>query len=1193
MFQHVGMGRIYKKNRYIYIIFLFWLLITSCRQQPDTLFHLLPVRHTGITFNNVIPEDEFFNILSYDYIYNGGGVGIGDFNNDGLQDIFFSGNLVTNKLYLNRGQMRFQDISAEANIEAKGIWCTGVAVVDINSDGWADIYVCSDKLGGQQEHHNLLYINQGPDPSGIPVFKDYSKTYGVNYEGSSMNAIFFDSDNDGDLDLYVLTSFLGITSPNKYRKKQNDGHGILNDRFFRNNGNGTFSDETIKAGIVCEGYGLGISIRDFNLDGWKDIYVSNDYMTNDVLYINNRNGTFTNQIRKYIRHQSHSSMGHDIADINNDGWTDILSLDMLPEYNQRQKRMLNEAKYSKYMLDKKFGYEHQYLRNMLQLNNGFDRYGNHNFSEIGLFAGIFATDWTWAPLLADYDNDGYRDLYISNGYPRDVTDMDYIMARINEGIYYKDRKKLLQSIPIAKIANYGYRNNGDFTFTKVTHQWGFDHPSFSNGAAYADLDNDGDLDMITNNINDRAFLFENSKNNQSETASHFLRLILKGPPGNTNGLGAIIALRYDQGKMLYQEYTPYHGYMSSMDPVMHFGLGTASGIDSLIITWPDGKSQMLTNVLPDTTLVLKYLNAAGEDFFIIKKLFHQPEGPLKESSKDTRLKFLHKDLDYIDFNIQELIPHKFSQYGPGMAVADIDNNGTFDLFIGGSSFFCGTVFLQQNGVFQPHPFNQDRDNKKEDLGVLLFDADGDGDQDLYIASGGYEGKLLTDHYADRLYLNDGRGKFSYANDALPGFLISSSCVRASDYDRDGDLDLFIGGLVVPEEYPKPVSSFILRNDSDEGVKFTDVTPSICPALHDIGLVKDALWTDFNNDGLMDLIIAGEWMPVTFIKNTGSSFENITEQTGIGNKTGWWNSLAGGDFDNDGDIDYIAGNLGLNSIYKGTKKEPVVAWSADFDNNGVYDVVLGCYLPDSLGGKKLYPVHSLDDLTRQMSFMKERVPTYAAYAHTTFEELFTTEETRKALKLQANWFYSSYIENLGNDTFSITPLPSEAQFAPVFGILVKDIDTDGNTDALLVGNEYGNDVFWGRYDAFNGVWLKGNGGNQFQPVNYPESGFFVPGDAKAIVDLPIDKDKQLIIASQNMDSLRVFKLKDPQPFISLKDDDAWGMLELNDGRLRKEEFYYGNSFLSQSARVLYLPEDLKTLTIYSFDGQKRTIDIPDK
>ncbi len=1189
----VSMSKTVSIIRIVWTITTAGVLASSCRQSSGTLFHLLPIRQTGITFRNVIPEDKYFNIISYEYIYNGGGIGIGDFNNDGFQDIFFAGNLVNNKLYLNLGDLKFRDISVEAKIEAKGIWCTGVSVVDINSDGWQDIYVCTDKLGGQKKYHNMLFINQGLDPSGIPVFKDRSEDYGIDYTGSSMNAAFFDADNDGDLDLYILTSLLGVRSPNRYRKKQNDGYSELNDRFYRNNGDGTFSDKTIKAGIVCEGYGLGISIRDFNLDGWKDIYITNDYMPNDVLYINNQDGTFSNRIRKYLRHQSHSSMGHDVADINNDGWPDIVSLDMLPEYNQRQKRMLDEARYSKYILNERFGYEYQYLRNMLQLNNGMALNGDHNFSEIGLYAGIFATDWTWAPLLADFDNDGYRDLYISNGYPRDITDLDYGMIRTNEGISSRSRLELLNTIPVAKIANYGYRNNGDFTFSNVTKEWGFDYPSFSNGAAYADLDNDGDLDMITNNINDHAFLFENSGDNFREPDNHFVRIVLNGPDGNRGGFGAIIALRYDHGKMLYQDYSPCHGYMSSMDPVMHFGLGPATSIDSLIITWPDGKSQMLNKFPADTTLVLNYAAASGDQQFMIKTLFKWPEPIFKAASVKTNLTFLHKDRDYIDFNVQKLIPHKFSQYGPGLAVADINNDGAFDLFIGGSSFYCGSICLQENGEFNIYPFEQDRNNGKEDLGILFFDADGDGDQDLYIASGGNEGKLSTDQYRDRLYLNDGNGKFTYKKEALPDFLISSSCVKAADYDRDGDLDLFVGGLIIPEEYPKPAGSIILRNDSKDNVTFTDVTRTVCPGLQNIGLVKDALWTDFDNDGLIDLMIAGEWMPVTFIKNTGGTFTNITEKTGAGNKSGWWNSLAAGDFDNDGDMDYICGNLGLNSFYKGNEKEPLICWSADFDNNGTYDAVLGCYLPDSMGGKKLYPIHALGDLTRQMGFMKDRLPAYEAYAHKTFDELFTKEEADIAMKLHANWFYSSYIENLGQDTFSVTPLPSRAQFAPVFGILVNDIDMDGQLDAVLVGNDYSNNVFWGRYDAFNGLWLKGDGKNHFRAVNYPKSGFFVPGDAKAIVSLPLSGSPDLIIASQNMDSLKVFTLEsEPYPVL-LRNDDAYCIIELTNGLKRKEEFYYGQSFLSQSARVLYLPKNAKKVTIYSFSGNGRNIDVPDQ
>lgn len=1184
------MLKYYRINYVLLIGIIIWSLI-SCDKKPHKLFEILPAGETGVYFRNKIHENDSFNVLNFEYIYNGGGVGIGDFNNDGLQDIFFSGNVASNALYLNKGGLEFEDISNKAGVMAKGSWCTGAIVVDINHDGWKDIYVCVIKLDKNSHQHNLLFINKGTDGEGAPHFDEMAEEYGIADEGSNMSAAFFDYDNDGDLDLYILTNMLEVIAPNKLEIRKTKSSSFHKDKLYRNNSNGTFTNVTQIAGIKYEGYGLGISVRDFNHDGWKDIYITNDYLSNDLMYINNRDGTFDNRIQDYIKHQTHSAMGHDAADINNDGLVDIFTLDMLPKLHEQQKRMLTEAKYNKYIFNERNGYGYQYLRNMLQLNNGIDAYGNQNFSEIGIYADVYATEWSWSALLADLDYDGYKDLFVSNGYPRDLIDMDFITTILHHASYFS-KDEVLSAIPEIKVPNIIFRNNKNLSFTDVSSEWGSDIPSFSNGSAYADLDNDGDLDLVISNFNDEIFIYKNTTCDDPEHAPGYLKIQFEGPEKNPDGQGVQVSIHYDGGKLQYRENSSYHGFMSSVDPHMFFGVDTIDTIDSLIVMWPDGKSQLLHDISVNKKITLSYLEAGDTpDYLINKVLYSTPQPkPFTPAAAVTGLQFVHEESDYIDFNIQELIPHKFSQFGPALAVADVDGNGASDVFIGGPYYKSGTICLQTDGKFELRPLTTSEGKESEDLGALFFDVDGDGDQDLYIVGGGYEGPLKKKNYSDRLYLNDGTGEFKLSNESLPSdMLVSGSCVKAADFDRDGDLDLFVGGLVMPEAYPKPVSSYLLLNESDEdGVRFVDVTSQWCPELVDIGLVKDALWSDFDNDGKMDLILAGEWLPIAFFRNKGESFNNITPSSGIDDKIGWWNSLSGADFDSDGDIDYMAGNLGLNTIYHASAKQPVVGYGADFDNSGTYDVVIALYEHDSMGVMHSYPVHAWGDLVRQIPFMKDRFPKYSDYASVTIDELFTKKELEKAIKLNATWFSSSYIENMGNGKFRMSALPQAAQLAPINGILTTDIDVDGNMDAVLVGNDFGNDVFWGRLDALNGLWLKGDGRGGFIPVSYRESGFFVPADAKSIVQLTGTEGQRLILAGQNRDSLKVFSLPVMKKIL-LNDDDAWCLIDYGNGRVRKEEFYYGSSFLSQSERVLILSQDAKAIKMFSFTGIEREVE----
>ena len=1152
-----------------------WLWACSDSNQA---FKLHRPHASGLDFVNLIEENEFFNIMSYEYIYNGGGVAVADFNQDGLQDLFFTGNMVGNKLYLNQGDFKFKDVSATAGIEALERWSTGVAVTDLNEDGLPDLYVCASTLQNPEKLANMLFVNKGLNEEGIPTFSDEAKAYGIADEGFSTNAVFFDYDKDNDLDLYVLTNKIETGSADTYRRKRNKGESQSNDRLYRNDGTGsaghpTFTEVTQAAGIVHEGYGLGINVADINLDGWPDIYVGNDYITNDLLYINNQDGTFTNKIDQYIKHQSHYSMGNDIADINNDALPDIITVDMLPMDNQRRKQTQRANNFAKYINNERLNYEYQYPRNMLQLNQGkIDSF--FQFSEVGCYSGIYATDWSWTALLIDLDNDSHRDLYITNGFPKDITNLDFAEFRGKQSMANKD--EILAALPSAKLPNYTFQNNGNLGFINQAKAWGLGQASFSNGAVHADLDNDGDLDLVVNNIDEPVFLYENKIGN----AKNYLRIKLKGAfSGNSDALGAKVKIKY-QGQQQYHDHSIYRGYLSSVEPYIHFGLGDISLIDTLEVSWPNGERTILQSV--GTNQVVEIVQTEQGTANESKK-----ELPTPFFTSTDLLNYEHEERIFVDFNIQRTLPHMFSQSGPAIAIGDIDGNGTEDCFFGGSFQLKGRFFVQENGQFTEKDLLPDEPQEADDMGCLFFDADQDGDLDLYIASGGHEREPNTLPYQDRFYQNDGNGNFEKIENALPEILVSSSCVRAADYDQDGDLDLFVGGRVKPGFYPQAVASYILRNDSEnEQVKFSIANEALCPDLNDLGLVSDALWTDFDDDKLLDLVIVGEWMPITFLKNTGQGFENITTLSGIAEKIGWWNSLTAGDFDNDGDTDYVAGNLGLNSIYQANGSEPVIAIAKDFDDNGGYDVVMASYQPDLEGNKALYPMHAKDDLIKQMVFMKKRFLKFESYASAKLKDLFTAEELEGAQRLSVNHLSSSYIENLGGGKFQIKSLPTAAQMAPIFGMVAIDANEDEYLDVLIVGNAFGTDLFLGRYDALNGLLLKGSE-NGFIAVESQESGFYVPGDAKAL-SLMKGTDEQLyILASQNQDELKVFEAPSHST-LELNPQDARVLLELSSGKTRKVEAYYGHSFLSQSSRIIPLPANTKSYRVFDFQAKEKTI-----
>jgi hypothetical protein len=1155
------------------IIALAWI-ITGCSQQDSKkMFELLPSSSTGIMFNNELTESDSFNVLTFEYIYNGAGVGVGDVNGDGLTDIFFAGNMVPGALYLNNGNFTFDDITERASVKTSA-WCTGVSMIDINQDGLLDIYISTIQPHiNKSPVPNLLYLNRGVDQNGIPTFEEIAAKVGLADSSYATQAAFLDFDLDGDLDMYMLTNALESYNRNQIIGMRDDGTGKSVDKFYRNDGSveglPVFKDVSREVGVQAEGWGLGIVVNDINRDGYPDLYIANDFMSNDHLYINTGNGKFVNSIRSVLKHQEQNGMGIDIADINNDALNDIVVVDMLPDDNLRQKTMFSNVGYDRFQLFREKGYEYQYIRNVLQLNNG-----NNSFSDIGYFSGIYATDWSWSSLFADFDNDGYRDLFIGNGYRKDVTNQDFIAYGKELGMFTTDKNRMnsirkeIEKLPGVQKSNFMFRNNGDLTFSDKAAEWGLNQPSYSNGAAYADLDNDGDLDLITNNINDAAFIYRNDLiTGETKSENHFLRIKLEGQQGNLAGYGTKITV-YSNGQKHYAEHQIVRGYKSTVENIEHFGLGKvpAGKVDSITIMWPGGKSQVMRNISSNQTISVQFRNAT-----LVNNERVPQRTTLTENRNAVGIKYQHQEEEFVDFlEGQFLLPHKHSQAGPGITVGDVNADGLDDFIVGGSAGKRARIFLQQhNGSFKPDSLPA---KVAEDMGILLFDADSDGDQDLYCVSGSSEFKHDTLNYQDRFYRNAGKGKFKFDPDALPAITSSGSCVVANDFDHDGDLDLFVGGRVVPQRYPESPESYLLINDGDG--KFENQASKFSSGLSSIGMVTSAIWSDVNNDDWTDLVVVGEWMPVTFfINEKGKSFTPLT----LEKSNGWWNSVSGGDFDNDGDIDYIVGNLGRNSIYKASVDEPVTVYAKDFDGNGSFDPILCRYIQ----GKE-YPVHPREALTGQIVSLRFALLRYAQYGGMGIHDVFSKEKLENSIVLQSTLFSSVYIQNNGANNFEIKPLPSASQFSPMFGTIITDLDEDGNLDVLAVGNSYSSEVLSGYYDAGIGNYLRGDGHGNFKEVPIIESGFFVDGDAKAMAKLISGDGRELLLITQNRDSLKVFTKpgkinKNTDSVVRLKSEDEYVIVELANGKKRKEELYSGSGYLSSSSRAIVKNKNMAKVT----------------
>lgn len=1099
--------------RGLLILVFIGLMLVSCmenfpdREEKVTLFRRLVPEESGVTFINTIKETEQHNFLRYPYFYNGGGVAIGDLNNDGLPDLYFTGNSAGDHLYLNEGGLRFKDMTQQAGILSTNLWTTGVTFVDINNDGWLDIYVCRSGQGNFR--NNLLYVNQQNGK-----FIEQAKLFGINDNGYSVQASFFDYDLDGDLDMYLVNHSVRFFENQEllFSLKDNPSADEA-DRLYRNDGvqasgNILFTDVSRDAGITHFAFGLSASVGDFNLDGFPDLYVASDFFEPDFLYINDGKGHFVNQIDALMGHTSFSSMGTDIADFNNDGMPDIMVCDMQASDNYRKKANMASMDTERFARMQKEGYHFQYMQNTLQLNTG------QRFSEIAELAMVAETDWSWGPLFFDMDNDGWKDLFVSNGIRRDIQYKDVLtdLQKTSPNLQQISTMDIVNSFPVERLKNYSFQNNRDLRFIDQSDLWGIDFKGFSTGAAYGDLDQDGDLDLVLNNLDDVASIYENCSDERQH--ANYLQIKLTGTQDNRYGLGATIKIRSADDQQ-YQYLQATRGFQSAVEPIVHFGVGKHQIIDEIEVRWPNGTFSLLQDVSINQQITIKQENTISKENQVASTPIFSDQAP------NLNLAIQHIDMPYDDFAREILLPHKYSQLGPSISVADVNGDMLDDVYIGGATGQPGSLLIQTtDGKFNLSFQNAFLSDKIfEDVGSIFFDADGDGDQDLFVVSGSNEWMEGSKNYQHRLYINDGHGHFKRSITALPEISQSGACVSPADFDGDGDLDLFLGGRLVPGKYPLPPPSYLLENN---GGVFTDITQDVFGAGFNPGLVTDAAWIDFDQDHDLDLILVGEWMPITIYSNDGGRLQRIKNDV-LDSAVGWWYCLEVGDFDHDGDFDMVAGNLGLNYKYRASLAQPFQVFAHDFDDNQSLDIVLG-YFNDG----QLFPLRGRQCSSQQMPFIKEKFPSYSMFASATLSDIYGPEMLDNALHYQANTFASSFIENLGEGQFAIRQLPMEAQLSSVNDILVEDLNKDGHPDLILAGNMFQAEAETARNDAGQGVVLLGDGKGSFANLSSVEHGFVASGDVKSLTTLKLADSRQVILVGNNAGLLQAFVRKDDIP-----------------------------------------------------------------